>query len=161
MTTITTTHADLSPLAAAINDPTVTFIGDPWRGTYHLRLDVTELANGEQLRLLLVEGLRADVTVSHPHHGTKTYLCVYKVEQLARILEACGEQLEESQREKLDVLVRARSPIPPAFVDAFRERRNRGLTHEQIAAELNDKRVPDGMEGKGWTAKKVRRALQP
>ena len=147
---------------AALNDPSRTRIGNRWRGTYHLSI----AANDWEADILLsvMQELAIDVQVNLSHWNTaqsERYLAVYDLDSLRSLLVAIGDQLEEPVRLALDVLVRARGPIPEYIISATRQKHDlHGLSFEQIAHLMNDKRIVDGMGGRGWTERKVSAAYR-
>lgn len=154
MTTVVDVSA--SPLTTVLNDRAATRIGDPYKGTYHVRIDVTSL--DRDLLKATLEKLGIEVTEARPRGGTRRSLSIYSVEGLKALLEATGEMLEEEPRKELDRLVRARGPIPREQLQDMRfDAQERGLAW--VAGDLNRRRVVDGMGGLRWTAKKVKKKL--
>jgi hypothetical protein len=155
-------RSSVTPLVAALNDPARTRIGNPWRGTYHLSI----AANDWEADILLsvMQELAIDVQVNLSRWNTaqsERYLAIYDVDSLRSVLATVGEQLKDSVQVALDSLVRARGPIPEYITRATRQKHDvHGLSFEQIAHLMNDKRIVDGMGGRGWTARKVRDAYR-
>jgi hypothetical protein len=155
-------RSGVSPLVAALNDPSRTRIGNPWRGTYHLSIGANDWE--ADILLSVMRELAIDVQVNLSHWNTaqsERYLAVYDLDSLRSLLATIGEQLEEPVRLALDVLVRARGPVPEYIISTTRQKHDlHGLSFEQIAHLMNDKRIVDGMGGRGWTERKVRDAYR-
>jgi hypothetical protein len=155
-------RSGVSPLVAALNDPSRTRIGNPWRGTYHLSIAANDWE--ADILLSLMQELDIDVQVNLSHRNTaqsERYLAVYDLDSLRSLLATVGEQLQEPIRLALEILVRARGPIPEYIISTTRQKHDvHGLSFEQIAHLMNDKRIVDGMGGRGWTKRTVRDAYR-
>jgi hypothetical protein len=76
---------------------------------------------------------------------------MYEIESLRQQLDTVSDDLSEPTRAELETLVRAREPVPERIIDAIRTKHDlHGLSFVAIAHLMNEKRVVDGMRGKGW-----------
>jgi hypothetical protein len=149
------TQSAQAAITGALNDRSRTSIGDPWRGTYHVAIDVTNYGDTEQLlRELEALGVTARV-----NSGSVDRLAIYDLESLTRLF-ALGDALDEWALKRLEILVRARGPVSEAVASRVQSYVDDGLRYDQIAALMNQRRVASGMGGKGWTADKVRRVAR-
>jgi hypothetical protein len=146
----------------ALNNASRTRIGNPWRGTYSLSIAAT-VNEAERLVEILEElGITAQVNGRQgDSERSARYVAIYDLAGLALLLGAVGERLGEQRRAALDSLVRARGPVPARIRDGIRQRYDvDGYSFAEIAHELNEKRIVDGMGGRGWTASKVESAYR-
>jgi hypothetical protein len=156
--TTSTRSLEQSALAAALNDSTQGGIGNPRRGQYHAWIAITGDSEREVLTVEL-EQLDIEHRINTRQRDGQRYIAIYNVPGLRKMLEALGPQLAPERREALDMLVRARSPIPDEILDAiWRRYQLDGWDEEQIAKAMIEKPIIDGM-GKGWTPRKIRRIL--
>jgi hypothetical protein len=142
-------------LAAALNDRSRTMIGDPWRGSYHVQIDVTDRPDTNRV-LQELESLGVSARVNP---GIRDRLSIYELSSLEKLLEL-GEQLEQPVRERLQKLVWARGPVPEATGQFIRDQLSMERSPQAIAAELNRRRATKGVGGKGWTPRKVLEAAK-
>ena len=142
-------------LTAALNDRSRTTIGNPWSGSYHVAIDVTNTPDATQL-LKDIERLGANPKLNL---GYRDRIAIYDVDSFVR-LRGLGDDLDEYVRTRLTTLIRAKEPVPDITRDFIANHLAMRWTHEQIAGELNRKRATRGMGGKGWTAEKVRRVAR-
>ena len=84
------------------------------------------------------------------------YVAIYDLDAQRQLLEQFGDDLNDTRRESLELLVRARGPVDPEVLGKIVARVNFGRSYEYIAGALIEREIIDGM-GKGWTASKVRR----
>jgi hypothetical protein len=149
------TIGSIDALVRTLNDPTKSRIGNPWNGTYHVSIKATDRSDATTLHQTLQElGVPAQV------NGGR-YVAIYDVSGLGRLLEIIGVDLEYQRREALDILVRARGPASQLVLNTVWFRHDReGMSFAAIAQRLNEKGVVDGMGGRGWTARKVRKLYQ-
>ena len=144
-------------LARALNDRSRTRIGNPWRGSYHLAVK----ASIDEAESFIGTLEQLNITARINGEGSTQKVAVYDLPSLRRLLEVFSVDLEESPREALDALVRARGPVPQRIVEAVRVKRDlHRMSFEAIARLMNEKGLVDGMRGRGWTAKKVRAAYK-
>jgi hypothetical protein len=151
-----------SPLVAALNDPSRTLIGNPWRGTYYVSIEANDWEAMSLLSLFRELGIRVQVNVArwNPAQSIR-YVTVYDHDGLRSLLSALGDELKEPVRTALDILVRARGPIPEPLVQVIRRKHDvYGLSFHEIAHLMNDKRIVDGMGGRGWSGRKVSAAYK-
>jgi hypothetical protein len=142
-------------LITVLNDGSRTRIADPWRGGYHVAIDVTDQADVDELR----EQLNALGVAHQVNLGARDRIAIYEPDGIARLLQL-GDRLDPRVGEKLDTLVRARGPVPDAIVNRILDYRSMGMDWVWIADLMNRKRVVDGMGGKGWTPDQVKRAAR-
>lgn len=150
-------------IGGALNDRSRTRIGDPWKGSYNVSVRCSTTAAAHellaQLRSIGVEGQVNARPAAAEGRSSTALVAVYTHEALKTLLEATEPHLDQQQRERLSVLVRARGPIHPNMVGwILTFRKQLGWSDGRIAAELNKDRWASGMGGKGWTAKKIRTA---
>jgi hypothetical protein len=157
---------DTTALAQVIGDPEVTSIGDPRKSSYGLRIKITNLRGAEEVERALCQ-LEIVYSRARPYRPDGTpasdiYLRVTDLEGLKTILDAVGDAIGDEQRKRLDELIRARGPIPKRIRDGILTRfHERQMSAQEIADELNEKGIVDGMGGKKWTARKVSGVLDP
>jgi hypothetical protein len=147
---------------AALNDPSRTLIGNPWRGTYYVSIEANDWETTTLLSLFQDLGIRVQVHVArwNPAQSIR-YVTVYDNDGLGSLLSALGDELKEPVRAALDILVRARGPIPDSVVHVIRRKHDvYGLSFHEIAHLMNDKRMVDGMGGRGWSGRKVSAAYK-
>jgi hypothetical protein len=141
-------------LVAALNDRSRTTIGNPWSGSYHVAIDVTDRRDTKQL-LSELETLGAEAKLNL---GYRDRIAIYDLDSFVR-LRALGDLAEHVQT-RLETLIRAKEPVPTVTREFIANRLAMRWSAERIAAELNRKRASRGMGGKGWTATKVRRVAR-
>jgi hypothetical protein len=139
-----------SALINALNDRSRTTIGNPWNGTYHVTIDVTNSGDADRL-LSELEALGVNARVNA---GYVDRIAIYDFASLSKLLEL-GESLDEWTKKRLRTLVRARGPVPETVALTIDDYYSMNWSPGRIAALLNDRRVAAGMGGRGWTAKKV------
>jgi hypothetical protein len=140
-------------LIDVLNDGSRTRIGDPWRGSYHVAIDVTDRPDVHELR----EQLAALGVTHQVNVGVRDRIAIYDPASIKKLLEL-GEQLEPRIHKKLDELVRARGLIPDTIVNGIHWYLDEGKDPEWIAARMNTQRLVDGLGGTKWTADKVLQA---
>lgn len=147
--------AKASTFAAALNDPRRARIGNPRRGSYNVAVLVAE----EEAALIAeLNELRVEHQINPRADGLR-YIAIYGVDSLRVLLEQIGPQVTPERRDALELLVRARGPIPEKILEGIRYRYyGSGWDEEQIAKAMNEKPIVDGMK-KGWSARKVRQIL--
>jgi hypothetical protein len=146
-------------LAAALNDPSRSQIGNPRTGPYHVSFmaaDYDELSALEHA--LRASGVQSQTNPA-PARPFVAYVAVYKREDRRRLYEVVEAKLEPERRKRLDDLIRAFGPIPPELRERMRATIAVGKSYEYLAAKLNEQGIVDGMGGTPWTAKSVKKAL--
>ena len=148
-----TSRADA--LINALNDRSRTTIGNPWNGTYNVTIDITNHGDADELLSELGSlGVSARVNV-----GYVDRIAIYDLASIENLV-ALGEFLDERTMKRLRTLITARGPVPENLVLRIADFRSMEWSFGRIAAYLNEKRIPDGMGGRGWTSKKVEAAWQ-
>jgi hypothetical protein len=150
-------------LAAAFNDVDRSLIGDPHRrGRNGVGIETQDLDEAQALaRHLASFQVQVRTTIHYDSEGNvaSAIVAIYDASDQERLFEALEHQLDPEQRQRLEDLVRARRPIPNDILEniwrSYRGRR----TPRQIANNMNDQRVIDGMGEGDWTARKVLAAL--
>jgi len=149
-------------VAAALDDPERSLIGDPRRGNYKVSLISTDMREAMQYAKQLTRvGISPTTTITHDEFGQPliAYVNLSAMKALKALLETVEAALSEPRRQALDDLVLARSPIPDGLLEKIWTSHERGRTAHQIATRMNELDVMPGRGGKGWTAKKVQEAL--
>jgi hypothetical protein len=142
-------------LIKAINDRSSTTIGDPWRGTYHVAIDVTDSADTQAI----LSDLEALGVTHRVNTGARDRIAIYDLDSLKKLLEL-GDELSAHVHERLQTLVSAKGPVPEVTRNFIGNQLSMNRSPESIAAELNERRASRGMGGKGWTAGKVKAAAR-
>jgi hypothetical protein len=149
-------------VAAALDDPERSLIGDPRQGVYKVSLISSDMREAMQFAKQLTRlGTGPTTTITHDDFGQPliAYVNVYTVDDQEALLESVQDGLSEPRRQALQDLVLARTPIPDELLDKIWTSHERGRTPHQIATKMNELDVMPGRGGRGWTAKKVRTAL--
>jgi hypothetical protein len=149
-------------VAAALDDPERSLIGDPRQGLYKVSLVSSDMREAilfaKQLARL---GISPTTTITHDEFGQPlmAYVNVYAVDGQKVLLESVQAGLSEPRKQALEDLVLARTPIPDELLERIWTSHERGRTAHQIATRMNELDVMPGRGGRGWTAKKVQVAL--
>jgi hypothetical protein len=149
-------------VAAALDDPERSLIGDPRQGLYKVSLVSSDMREAMEFAKQLARlGISPTTTITHDELGQPlmAYVNVYAVDAQKALLEIVQAKLSEKRRQALADLVLARSPIPDELLEKIWTSHERGRTPYQIATRMNERDVMPGRGGKGWTAKKVQAAL--
>jgi hypothetical protein len=149
-------------VAAALDDPERSLIGDPRQGVYKVSLISSDMREAMQFAKELARlGISPTTTITHDEFGRPlmAYVNVHTVNDQTALLETVGAALSETRRQALENLVVARSPIPDELLTKIWRSKEAGRKPHQIATKMNELDVMPGRGGKGWTAKKVRDAL--
>jgi hypothetical protein len=149
-------------VAAALDDPERSLIGDPRQGVYKVSLVSSGMREAMQFAKQLARlGTGPTTTITHDDSGqpVTAFVNVYTVDDLKALLESVQAGLSEPRRQALQDLVLARTPIPDELLDKIWTSHERGRTPHQIATRMNELDVMPGRGGRGWTAKKVKGAL--
>jgi hypothetical protein len=149
-------------IAAALNDPERSHIGDPRCGSYAVSLIATDAKEARSLESAL-KSLDLVVKTDHrlPPGATtaKITVNVHDPGHQRRLLRALEERLDPERRELLDLLVRSRGSIPAQLLEQIKHQHTGRETLEDIADVLNSAGVIDGMKGKHWSAYRLQTAL--
>jgi hypothetical protein len=149
-------------LAAALDDPERSLIGDPRQGLYKVSLVSSDMREAMQFAKQLARlGISPTTTITHDELGKPltASVNVYTVDSQEALLESVAAGLSEPRRQALGDLVLARSPIPDELLEKIWTSHERGRTPHEIATRMNELDVIPGRGGRGWTAKKVQAAL--
>jgi hypothetical protein len=149
-------------IAAALDDPERSLIGDPRQGLYKVSLVSSDMREAMQFAKQLARlGISPTTTITHDDFGQPltAHVSVYAVTAQHALLEIVRAGLSEPRRQALEDLVLARSPIPDELLEKIWTSYERGRTPNQIATRMNELDVMPGRGGKGWTARKVQAAL--
>jgi hypothetical protein len=149
-------------LAAALNDPDRSMIGNPRTGTYAVSFITNDINEATEVgRLLASLGLEVRINCRCDERGepTTAYLPLYSVDDQRTLFEATRSDLNEERGKALEDLVLARGPIPPDIIERIRRAKKRGWPPTKIANKMNELGIIAGMGGIHWTPKKVRAAL--
>jgi hypothetical protein len=149
-------------VAAALDDPERSLIGDPRQGLYKVSLVSSDMREAMLFAKQLARlGISPTTTINHDNFGQplSAHVNVYAVSEQEELLEIVQAGLSEPRRQALKDLVLARSPIPEELLEKVWTSHARGRTAHQIATRMNELDVMPGRGGKGWTAKKVQAAL--
>jgi hypothetical protein len=149
----TTSRADA--LIKALNDRSRTAIGDPWNGTYHVTIDVTNHGDADEI----LSGLQSLNVSAQVNVGRLDLIAIYELDGLKNLL-LLGDSLDEWAFKRLETLIRAKGPVSEGAASRIRLYRDMGWGYERIAARMNECRVAIGMGGRGWTAAKVKEAAE-
>jgi hypothetical protein len=142
-------------LINALNDRSRTTIGNPWKGTYSVAIDVTNHGDTDEL----LSELEALGVTTQVNVGSRDRIAIYELDSLKRLL-ALGDPLDAWALKRLETLVRARGPVSEGVANRIRLYLDTGWSYERIAARMNERRVASGMGGNGWTAAKVKEAAE-
>jgi hypothetical protein len=144
-----------------MNDPQWARIGDPFRNRWTVSIfesdarHATEVAESlDRLGITFQANFRRD----ERNRPTAAYLAIYALEDQQRLVEHLGADLEPAPRKALELLTRARGPVPAEILRRMVATIESGKSHSYLAERLMEHGLIDGM-GKGWTAKKVRSVL--
>ena len=149
-------------MAAALNNPDRSVIGNPRKGTYAVRFVTNDMDEALELARLLA-GLHLDVHMNCKCDETgvpmSPYVNLYDASKQKQLFELVESELNEERRQQLEDLVLARGPIPPELLERIRRADQNGWSPMGIADEMNERGIIAGMGGHRWTAKKVTAAL--
>ena len=146
-------------IAAALDDPERSLIGDPREGVYKVSLVSSRMKEAIQLaRQLARLGIIPMTTITHDDFGGPllAYVNVHAVSAQKQLLEIVQPALAEPQRQALEDLVLARTPIPDELLEQIWRSHKRGRTPHQIATRMNELDVMPGRGGKGWRGQNCR-----
>jgi hypothetical protein len=150
-------------VAAVLDDPERSLIGDPREGVYKVSLISTaNMKEAMQFAKQLARvGITPTTTLYHDDFGfpLQAYVNVHPHSDQRHLFELVEKALSQPRRQALEDLVLARGPIPEELLERIWRASDRGLTPHQIAAKMNELDIMPGRRGKGWTAKKVKAAL--
>lgn len=149
-------------IAAALNDPERSLIGDPRRRVYKISLISGEMREAMQLaRYLARLGIVPSTTITHDEFGAPVlaHVNVYSPTGQEAVLSIVKRELTSDRHRALEDLVLARGPIPDELLERIAKADRLGKRPQKIADRLNTEGVIAGMGGVRWTAKKVRDAL--
>src|SRR5690349_12061929 len=144
-------------VAAFLEDPRRSLIGDPRKGIYKVSLITNDMREAMQLaRKLARLGIIPTTTIYHDQFGNPGFAHVnlYTVSDQEALLEAARPLLTEARAKALEDLVFARSPVPADLAERIMTARQRGMRPQTIADKLNELNVIAGMGGMRWTAQK-------
>jgi hypothetical protein len=154
-----TTNQSVSPLAAALNNTTRTRIGDPVRGSFSISIATDDAHEANSLAATLA-GLGATFQANFRRHHTgrpeKVFLAIYDLESQRHLHSALEAELHPRRSEALDLLVRARGPVPEDVLRRIDATIRLGKSYEYVTSQMLKGGLVDGM-GKGWTPKKVKK----
>jgi hypothetical protein len=156
------TNQSVSSLVDALNEPSRTRIGNPWRGTFSVSIAVDIAYEAASLATELdLLGVTYQANFKRDEWGTPkmAFLAIYGLDDQCHILETLVEQLKTSRQRELEDLVAARGPIPPHIVQRLQKSLHWGRDYEYLAQRLNDLRIVGGMGSRGWTARKLKQKL--
>jgi hypothetical protein len=150
-------------VAAALDDPKRSLIGDPSEGRYWgVSLITSEMKEAMQFaRQLAGLGIIPTTNITHDQFGNPAlaHVHVYRRDEQEALLEIVQEALSEPRRRALTDLVLARGPIPEDILEKIWISHHRGGRRPgQIAERMNELGVIAGRR-KRWTAQKVQKAL--
>jgi hypothetical protein len=149
-------------IAAALNDPDRSRIGDPREGKYAVRFVAETVQEALELAKLLAPfGLAVRIACECDETGLPHTITVnlYDADDQRRLLNAVEGELVAERRQVLEDLVLARGPIPGDILSRMREVHGDGWSYAQIAERMNERAIIAGMGGVHWTAQKVKKAL--
>jgi hypothetical protein len=149
-------------VAAALDDPKRSLIGDPRQGVYKVSLISSQMKETMQFaRQLARLGINPITSITHDEFGgpLTAFVNVHTVKAQEALLEVVQVALSEPRRQALEDLVLARGPIPDELLEKIWKSHDGGRTPHQIASKMNELDVMPGRGGKGWTGTKVREAL--
>jgi hypothetical protein len=149
-------------VAAALDDPERSQIGDPRQGDYKVSFMSSDMREAMQYaRQLARLGISPITSITHDEFGQPLVASVnvWAVKAHAALLETVAVGLSVPRSQALEDLVLARSPIPDDLLEKIVYSHERGRTTHQIATRMNELDVMPGRGGKGWNAKKVKDAL--
>jgi hypothetical protein len=152
---VTNTQTRANALAKALNDGSRTRIGDPWRGTYHVAIDVTDQPDTDQLR----EELHALGVAHQVNFGNRDRIAIYTPDGIEKLL-GLGDQLDPRVHHRLDTIVRARGPVAAEIAIRMNDYLSMNRDPAWIAARMNEHGIVDGMGGQGWNPRKVKAAAR-
>jgi hypothetical protein len=149
-------------VAAVLDDPERSLIGDPREGVYKVSLISTDMREAMLFAKQLARvGIIPTTTIYHDDFGfpLQAYVNVHPHSDQRHLFELVEMALSQPRRQALEDLVLARGPIPEELLERIWKASDRGLTPHQIAAKMNELDIMPGRRGKGWTATKVKAAL--
>jgi hypothetical protein len=159
-TVITETSA--ASVAAALNDPKRSRIGDPDRNTW--AISFTPRSDRELKEVSHdLDQLRVRHQINHiggdgPAGSLIAYVAIYDLEEQRKLLSAVRDQLEPSRSDAFEKLVLARGPIPDDILAKMVSTIGYGKDYEYLADKMNELGIVAG-RGKKWTPNKVRKAV--
>jgi hypothetical protein len=148
-------------LAAALNDPIRSRIGNPLTNTWAVSFPVRSEEELAQLKLDL-DQLEIAYQVNRPRQpgaSSVAFVAIYSLEDQRRLLTLLEGDLVEARRKALDLLVRARGPIPQEIVAQMIATIDAGKSYAYVANKMNELEIIEGRKSGMWTAKKVKKAL--
>jgi hypothetical protein len=152
----------VASLAAALNDPQRTRLGNPDRNTWTVTFFPRSADQIFRLTRDLDQfGVRFQVNHRSAEHQAGeiiAYVVIYDLEEQRKLLELVRDQLSESRGEAFEKLVLARGPIPDDVRERMINSIDSGKSPEYVAAKMNELDVIPG-RGQKWTPKKVRKAV--
>jgi hypothetical protein len=160
--TLSTTTPVVATLAAALNDPDRSMIGNPRTGTYAVSFITNDIGEATQVaRLLASLGFEVRINCRCDETGdvATAYVTLYSADDQRTLFETVKSELNEERRKALEDLVLARGPIPPDILERIRRAKQRGWSATKVANTMNELGIIAGMGGVRWTPKKVRAAL--
>lgn len=156
-------QAALVEIAAAINDPNRTVIGDPRNKQYKVAVQFASIKEAVLFAKHLVPlGVEPSSTIIHEKmfgDPLGAIVNVYGKESQRRLLRLVADQLHERPRKQLEDLVLARGPIPDDILERMVKARERKWSPAKTAEKMNEQGIIAGMGGARWTAPKVKKAL--
>lgn len=147
-------------IAAALNDPDQSLIGNPREGVYKVAFTTSTVqAAVEFARLLARIGITPTTVVTHDQFGNPegAAVTIRSLSDLTGLLNATGTSLRPERLEELRTLVLARKPIPDETLERIWNAHQRGMSDIRIRDELDRGGFIEG-SGKAWTVRKVRAA---
>lgn len=150
-------EAAAAMLAAALNDTRRSRIGDPRRGHYPVSFIAKTRAEANDIKQALSAlGIKARINGNpDPEKAKVAYVAIYDNDDIQRLYEALGPELNEPRRTRLHDLVRARGPIPMDTILKMEATIAAGKSYDYVADRLNELDLIDGVRGGGWTSKKA------
>jgi Recombinase len=149
-------------LAAALNDPQRTRLGNPDRNTWTVTFFPRSADQIYRLtRDLDQSGVKIQVNHRSGEHQAGeiiAYVVIYDLEEQRKLLELVRDQLSESRGEAFEKLVLARGPIPDDVLERMINTINNGKSYEYLAEKMTERGIVAG-RGQKWTPNKVRKAV--
>jgi hypothetical protein len=152
----------VATIAAALNNPEQSSIGDPREGIYKVSLRATDLTAAVEIaKNLATLGITPLTSVIHDAAGqpAEAYVNIHKKAAQRSLLERTESRLNAERRKQLEDLVLARGPIPDDILGRIAASAECGQSPAETARRMNELGVIAGMGGKRWTAQKVKAAL--
>jgi hypothetical protein len=152
----------VAAIAAALNDPKRSLIGDPRQQVYKVSLITMDMREAMQFaRQLARVGVTPKTTIEHDQSGgpARAEVTIWSKGDHRALLEAVQAKLASRRQKQLEDLVLAFEPIPAELLERIARADERGMSPRQIAVKLNELGIMTGMGGKRWTCQKVKKAL--